>query len=404
MKKLLIPLCLSVFLSSVSVTVFVGCTAGPGNTEPTGSQSQDVPSSEGEPSANETEPSTSPVETAVETEKSRYPTYIATAPEWPADPDEPENVEYDSTRYVELVLGNPHVSFSASTVEASGTPQALGPAFCFDGDPNTRWSSDQHDVDGCWICVDFAYPVKINGLFVNECKTWGKISAWEAQYFSETRQEWVTVYEDFSFTDDMYYGFGEDTEETYRFRLMFYESSSLAISLFEVGIKGQFVEVPEGTPPHTPDPGTVPGDDIPDELTNLALNGTYTASSSENQGNPDELGPYFCFDGKADTRWSTVFHDLYESWIAVDFGRTVTVSGFVVNEVTNWGHVTSYSVQIMENGEWKTVYDGMTFPTEPDRYIALPSAHTTTGFRLLFHDGETMSETVTISEILVLGQ
>ncbi|MGN1444845.1 MAG: hypothetical protein ACI4WV_01000 [Eubacteriales bacterium] len=154
MKKLLIPLCLSVFLSSVSVTVFVGCTAGPGHTEPTGSQSPEVPSSGGEPLANETEPSASPVETAVETEKSRYPTYIATAPEWPAEPDEPENMEYDPTRYVELVLGNPHVSFSASTVEASGTPQALGPAFCFDGDPNTRWSSDQHDVDGCWICVD----------------------------------------------------------------------------------------------------------------------------------------------------------------------------------------------------------------------------------------------------------
>ncbi len=37
MKKLLIPLCLSVFLSSVSVTVtvtvFVGCAAGSGHTE-----------------------------------------------------------------------------------------------------------------------------------------------------------------------------------------------------------------------------------------------------------------------------------------------------------------------------------------------------------------------------------
>ena len=105
----------------------------------------------------------------------------------------------------------------------------------------------------------------------------------------------------------------------------------------------------------------------------------YTASSSENQGHPEELGPYYCFDGKADTRWSTVFHDLYESWIAVDFGRTVTVSGYIV-------------------------YDGTTFPAEPDQYIALPSSYTTSGFRLLFHDGETMSETVTISEIFVFGR
>ena len=254
MKKMLIPICLPVFLSSI----LVGCIAGSGNKKPEGSKSTDTSFPEAEPSTNETEPSSAPGETyaepSSETEKNRNPVYIATAPEWPSETEEPENAEYDPTRYVDLVIDNPQVFFSASTVEASGTPQALGPAFCFDGDPNTRWSSDQRDVDGCWICVDFAYPVKINGLFVNECKTWGKVSAWEAQYFSETLQEWVTVYEDYSFADNIYYGFGEDTEETYRFRLMFYESSSLAISLFEIGIKGQFVEVPEGTPPRIPAP------------------------------------------------------------------------------------------------------------------------------------------------------
>lgn len=254
MKKMLISICLLVFLSSI----LVGCIAGSGNKKPEGSKSTDTSFPEAEPSTNETEPSSAPgktyAETSSETEKNRNPVYIATAPEWPSETEEPENAEYDPTRYVDLVIDNPQVFFSASTVEASGTPQALGPAFCFDGDPNTRWSSDQRDVDGCWICVDFAYPVKINGLFVNECKTWGKVSAWEAQYFSETRQEWVTVYEDYSFADNIYYGFGEDTEETYRFRLMFYESSSLAISLFEIGIKGQFVEVPEGTPPRIPAP------------------------------------------------------------------------------------------------------------------------------------------------------
>lgn len=240
MKKMLIPICLPVFLSSI----LVGCIAGSGNKKPEGSKSTDTSFPEAEPSTNETEPSSAPgesyAETSSETEKNRNPVYIATAPEWPSETEEPENAEYDPTRYVDLVIDNPQVFFSASTVEASGTPQALG--------------------------------------------------------------------------------------------------------------------------------------------------------------------PYYCFDGKADTRWSTVFHDLYESWIAVDFGRTVTVSGYIVNEVTNWGHVTSYSVQVMEDGAWKTVYDGTTFPAEPDQYIALPSSYTTSGFRLLFHDGETMSETVTISEIFVFGR
>lgn len=175
MKKMLISICLLVFLSSI----LVGCIAGSGNKKPEGSKSTDTSFPEAEPSTNETEPSSAPgktyAETSSETEKNRNPVYIATAPEWPSETEEPENAEYDPTRYVDLVIDNPQVFFSASTVEASGTPQALGPAFCFDGDPNTRWSSDQRDVDGCWICVDFAYPVKINGLFVNECKTWGKV-------------------------------------------------------------------------------------------------------------------------------------------------------------------------------------------------------------------------------------
>ena len=120
----------------------------------------------------------------------------------------------------------------------------------------------------------------------------------------------------------------------------------------------------------------------------------------ESSGTPQALGPAFCFDGDPNTRWSSDQRDVD----CVDFGRTVTVSGYIVNEVTNWGHVTSYSVQVMEDGAWETVYDGTTFPTEPDQYIALPSSYTTSGFRLLFHDGETMSETVTISEIHVFGQ
>ena len=124
MKKMLISICLLVFLSSI----LVGCIAGSGNKKPEGSKSTDTSFPEAEPSTNETEPSSAPgktyAETSSETEKNRNPVYIATAPEWPSETEEPENAEYDPTRYVDLVIDNPQVFFSASTVEASGTTGA----------------------------------------------------------------------------------------------------------------------------------------------------------------------------------------------------------------------------------------------------------------------------------------
>lgn len=70
----------------------------------------------------------------------------------------------------------------------------------------------------------------------------------------------------------------------------------------------------------------------------------------------------------------------------------------------NWGYVSSYSAQIWENDEWKTVYEGEEFSKDMDIYVPLESDVTTTKFRLLFHDGETLSETVSISEIKIYGK
>ncbi|MCQ2428724.1 MAG: discoidin domain-containing protein [Clostridia bacterium] len=384
-KHALTAVCLALCL----LPVLVGCHTPSDQPDET---SSDVPTD------------TSAPDTAAETADPRVPTIIATAPAWETMPDQPDDPTptVDPATLTDLVKGNQYATITASTTEGSNPQGPLGPLSCFDGDLNTRWSSDQHDVDGCWLCVDFGYPVQVGGLYVNEVKIWGKVSAWEAQYYSESKQEWVTVYEDYSFTDGTFYGFEEPTEETYRFRLMFFESSSLAVSLWEVNMMGIFAEVPEGTEPRAPQ-SDVPGDDTPDGLTDLAPGCIYSASSSENAGTAAELKPAFCFDGRDDTRWSTVFHDLYESWIAVDFGRTVTVESFTVNEVTNWGHVTSYSAQVMQDGAWVTVYDGTTFPVERNVKIPLSAPVQGTGFRLLFHDGETLSETVTLSTVNVWG-
>ena len=162
------------------------------------------------------------------------------------------------------------------------------------------------------------------------------------------------------------------------------------------------MEVPTDTPVRTPAP--LEGQVVPEGLTNVALNQTYTASSIEAEGTEAALGPELCFDENNETRWSTIFGDLYEAWIQIDFQAPVTISGFVVNEVKNWGYVSSYSAQIWENDEWKTVYEGEEFSKDMDIYVPLESDVTTTKFRLLFHDGETLSETVSISEIKIYGK
>ena len=317
----------------------------------------------------------------------RAPTEVSAEPA--DDPDVPK------VNYVDLLSKPEWLDFSASSTEAENSPSELSPSFSFDGDPDTRWSSIFYDVEGCWICVQFAYPVIIHGVDINENKTWGQMLGWEAQYYDEAAREWKTVYSDET-SEDESYEFLQDTPETYAFRLYFLEGTGITVTINEIGVYGLFAEVPEGTEPHefieygAVDPGT------PEENQIVPGNWTYTASSREAEGTDAELGPELCFDGNKLTRWSTVFGDLYGAWIAADFGEELTISGFLVNECKTWGHVTSFEAQVMAGGEWKTVYTGADTSAV---YVELSGSVTTTAFRLLFNDGETLSETVTIWEI-----
>jgi hypothetical protein len=82
---------------------------------------------------------------------------------------------------------------------------------------------------------------------------------------------------------------------------------------------------------------------------NLALDGTYTASSDEG----DNWAPEFAFDGDRRTRWSSAFSD--PQWIAVDLGDTWAVSDVWLY----WerAYATRYHVDISLDGKtWSTVY------------------------------------------------
>ena len=299
----------------------------------------------------------------------------------------------DNVKYVDLIKNNEHLYFGASSSEAEGTPQELGPALSFDGDPETRWSSIFYDVEGCYICVEFGYPVVVNGAYIDENQTWGTMLGWEAQYYSEEKQDWVTVYEGFTSTKDEYYKFDRNTEETYAFRLYFLEGTGITITINEIGLMGLFAEVPEGTEPRPAKLTLPPEVVIPDNVSKLSGNWTYAASTIESEG----LKADYAFDGDDTTRWGSDFGGLYGAWISAEFGEELTISGFSVYEATSWGHVTSYDAQVFSGGEWKTVLSGETF--RRGEYVAFPEPAAGTAFRILVNDGDTISETVTIFEI-----
>lgn len=313
----------------------------------------------------------------------------------------PEATEKPSVDYVDLITDNSYLYFSASTSENEGLESELGPGYCFDGDLTTRWSSRQFDVEDAWICVSFGYPVIVHGIEISENQTWGTVTGYDVEYYSESDQEWVPIYGGIGIYEDDYIEFDQDTEETYSLRLIFYGCTAQAVTLNEISVTGLFVEVPEGTEPRVPSEDTT--SNVPSDVSSIGQGQKYSASSTEKEGTDAALPPSLCFDGDNTTRWSSAPGDLEEAWISVEFDSTVTIKGFSVNEVKDWGYVDFYSAQIWENGDWITVYEGEKFSETKDDYIALEEPVETVKFRLLFHSGQTVAQTVTISEINIYG-
>jgi hypothetical protein len=83
--------------------------------------------------------------------------------------------------------------------------------------------------------------------------------------------------------------------------------------------------------------------------TNLALNKTATASSSENAGSPASAA----VDGNTGTRWSSAFSD--PQWLQVDLGSAQSICQVVLNWETASGK--AYQIQTSNDGTtWSSVY------------------------------------------------
>jgi hypothetical protein len=83
--------------------------------------------------------------------------------------------------------------------------------------------------------------------------------------------------------------------------------------------------------------------------TNVALNKTTTASSTENPGTPAADAT----DGNLGTRWSSAFSD--PQWLEVDLGSSQSICGVTLNWET--AYAKSFQIQVStDNTNWTTIY------------------------------------------------
>ena len=87
--------------------------------------------------------------------------------------------------------------------------------------------------------------------------------------------------------------------------------------------------------------------------TNVALNKTATASSTENAGTPASAA----VDGNTTTRWSSAFSD--PQWLEVDLGSSQSICGVTLN----WeaAYATAFQIQVStDNANWTSIYSTTT--------------------------------------------
>ena len=209
---------------------------------------------------------------------------------------------------------------TASSTENAGTPASSA----VDGNAGTRWSSAFSDPQ--WLQVDL-------GSVQTICKV---VLQWEAAYgksyqvqTSNDGTNWTNVYSTTT---------GAGGTETLNVSgsgryIRLYgtaRATQYGYSLFELQVFGTGGGTTCGT-------------------TNLALNKTGTASSTENAGSPAQSA----FDGNSGTRWSSAFSD--PQWISVDLGATHTICGVQLQWET--AYATAFQIQTStDNVNWTSVY------------------------------------------------
>jgi F5/8 type C domain/Ricin-type beta-trefoil lectin domain len=216
---------------------------------------------------------------------------------------------------------------TASSAENAGTPAADA----VDGNTGTRWSSAFSDPQ--WLEVDLGSSQAICQVTLNWETAYAKAFQIQA---SPDGTNWTTIYSTSTGTG------GTQTLNvtgTGRYIRMYgtARATQYGYSLWEFSVYGTGSGGGGGTCGST----------------NLALNQTATASSTENGSFPAADA----VDGNTGTRWSSAFSD--PQWLEVDLGSSQTICQVTLQ----WeaAYATAFQIQTSADGtNWTTIYSTST--------------------------------------------
>jgi hypothetical protein len=221
---------------------------------------------------------------------------------------------------------------TASSIEGASTP-ASGAT---DGSTTTRWGSVFADPQ--WLEVDLGATDTITQVVLN----WE--SAYATAYQIQTSTDnanWTSIYSTTTSTGGIQ---TLNISGSGRYVRMYgtVRNGGYGYSLWEFQVYGNTGTPPTSPPPTTPTSGC--------GTTNVALNKTATASSTENAGTESAVA---AVDGNTNTRWSSLGTD--PQWIEIDLGSTQSICAVTLNWETAYGK--AFQIQTStDNANWSNIY------------------------------------------------
>src|ERR1022692_4636378 len=221
-----------------------------------------------------------------------------------------------------------NIALNKPTTASSLENASFTAAAATDGNTGTRWSSAFSDPQ--WLEVDLGTTQSICRVTLN----WETAYATAFQIQTSTDgSTWTPIYSTTTGTG------GTQTlnvSGTGRYIRMYgtARATQYGYSLWEFSVYGSGGGGTCGT-------------------TNVALNKTATASSTENAGTPAADA----VDGNAGTRWSSAFSE--PQWLQVDLGTTQSICQVTLNWET--AYATAFQIQTSTDGStWTTIYSTTT--------------------------------------------
>ncbi|MBN1621155.1 MAG: discoidin domain-containing protein [Endomicrobiales bacterium] len=204
------------------------------------------------------------------------------------------------------------------TASSSENPSS-GPEKAFDGDMDSRWSSQASDPQ--WLQIDFNHAKIFNTVKLKWETAYGK--AYQIQV-SDDEQNWTAIHAE-SNGDGGTDVINTDVQSARYIRIYGTERGTpWGYSLWEVEV---FLD-----------------GDVTQE--------TATASSSES----GTLGPENAVDGNPNTRWSSNASD--PQWLCVDYGQEKEFN--VVKLLWHLAYASTYYIEISNNNtDWTTIYENV---------------------------------------------